>query len=571
MEISGNDHVKLLLLKTGSTLLIFTVSFHNIKGLENIILKYIDIIKKSGYKGRPMLVKKGSVYHELYEETEDMNFEVITTNTMEGNRVYERSIVLLYIAAVRKLFEGSRVRVEHSISKGLYTEIDNLNMPKEEAGAKIRDLMRKMVERKSSINRTVMKFDDAIKLFSEKGFEDKVSVFRTGEKRETIDVYDIEGEIGTFYGPLTVNCEYLDLFDVVDYQKGFVLMYPSLSQPYQVPRFKKLDKLYEIFRETGEWDEILGVSEVGALNTEILGGNSKTLVSVSEGLHEKKFAQIADAIVKKGNVRIVLIAGPSSSGKTTSSKRLSVQLLVNGIKPVPVEMDNYFVDREKTPLLPDGTYDYESIKAVDLEAFYKDISALINGQEVVMPKFNFKTGKREEGTEVTKLPENGVLIIEGIHGLNPQLLKEIDEKYKFRLYVSALTQLNLDHNNRVSTTDVRKLRRLIRDFRTRGYSSDQTLTLFRKVTIGEKKYIFPFQEYADAMFNTTLVYELPVLKKQAEPLLRAITEESENYHEAQRLLNILSFIRPVDEDLVPDNSVLREFIGKSFFDKEKTV
>lgn len=528
-------------------------------------MRYIDFIRQSDFKGRPMLAKKGFRYFELSDEAEDSDFEIITTETMEGNRVYERSIIFLFLAAVEKLYHGVRVNVEHSISKGLYIEFIK-EFDDENIELKIKEKMQELVKRDIPINKTSMHPMEANELFKKVKYLDKVDLFETVPKDLTIDVYELDGVFGTFYGALTTHTGYLDLFDIVKYKKGYVLMYPSLSEPHSVPGFYAQDKLYKIFKETSEWDEILGVGKLGSLNKMIEKGEGKRLISVAEGLHEKKYAYIADRIVSKENIKIVLIAGPSSSGKTTSSKRLSVQLMVNGRSPHPIEMDNYFVNRVDTPLLPDGSYDYESLRAIDLDTFNRDIRDLLEGKAVTPPKFNFKTGEREPGTHTIQIPEDGIMIIEGIHALNPKLLSNIEDKYKFKIYVSALTQLNIDYHNRVSTTDVRKIRRMVRDHRTRGYSSDETLTLFKKVTKGEKENIFPFQEEADEMFNTTLVYELPVLKKHAVPLLLEIPEESPNYYEARRILTMLSFVTDLDDKYIPLNSVLREFIGDSFFD-----
>lgn len=538
------------------------------------MLKYIDIIRNSSYRGRPMLAKAGFENYELSSEALHSEFEILSTDDYEGNRVYERSIIFLFVTAVEELFPGVRVNVEHSISQGLYIELgkgaaspaENIMATELDIHLKIKARMQELVRRDLPVNKRIMRSVDAGELFKDLSYLDKAALFQTLPEDMEIAVYELDGLYGSFYGALAPYTGYLDLFDVLKYKAGLVLMYPSLSKPHSVPEFYTQEKLYQIFRETGEWEAIIGAGTVGALNQIIQQGEGKRLISVAEGLQEKKYACIADAIVKRPHTRIVLIAGPSSSGKTTSSRRLAVQLMVNGISPYPIEMDNYFVNRKDTPRLADGSYDYESLGAIDLHAFNQDIQSLLNGEAVTLPKFDFKTGRREAGDRTITIPKAGVMIIEGIHALNPALLDSIAEKYKFKVYVSALTQLNLDLHNRISTSDVRKIRRMVRDHRTRGYSPDETLTMFKTVTKGEKIYIFPYQEEADEMFNTTLVYELPVLKKHALPLLMEIPKDSPNYHEAQRLITMLSFIADMADEPVPANSVLREFIGGSFFD-----
>ena len=529
-------------------------------------MNYREILKINGYDGIPMLLHIGDEFIELSKEVvdESQDFKVLSTDHPSGNRAYERSICFLMTRAVNKLNPDAKVIIEHSISRGLFCELMGME-PTEEVLTQIKAEMTRLVETKLPIIPKYTGRAEAIEAFRKAGRPEVVKLFESKEFNR-IKLYELDGMTGFFYGPLAANTEDLKLFDLVPYKAGFVLMYPSQSIPNRVPEFYSQEKLYEIFRETGLWDSILGVSYLGDLNSVIQSGQGKRVVGVAEGLHEKKYAYIADEIKKKKDVRIVLIAGPSSSGKTTSSKRLANQMLVNGMNPFPIEMDNYFVDRDKSPVLPDGTLDFESIHAIDLERFSEDIRRLMAGETVIPPVFDFKQGLSLPGREEFASPEGRIMIIEGIHGLNPELLKDIDDRFKFKIYVSALTQLNMDGHNRISTTDVRKIRRIIRDHRKRGWSPEETLELFTRVRKGEKKYIFPYQAEADEMFNTTLVYELPILKKHAMPLLTAIDKTSPAYDEAHRLVSMLNFVEDLPDDIVPANSILREFIGGSFFD-----
>ena len=530
-------------------------------------MNYRDLLKKNGYKGLPMLLRIGDEYVELSKEAhagESMDYKIVSTDDPSGNRAYERSICFLLIRAINKINPKARVSIEHSISRGLFCELFGLEATSAVLAA-IKEEMTKLVEADLPIIPKEVEKAEAIKIFRKIGHEEIVRLFETTEFTD-IKLYELDGLTGFFYGPLAATTGDLKLFDLVKYKAGFVLMYPSQSIPDRVPEFYSQAKLYDIFRETGDWDLILGVTDLGELNQTILNGGGKRIISVAEGLHEKKYAAIADDIKKRGNIRLVLIAGPSSSGKTTSSKRLAVQMMVNGMKPYPIEMDNYFVDRDKSPVLPDGSLDFESIHAIDLKRFNADIRRLIAGETITPPTFDFKQGLSLPGTVQLTIPKDGIMIIEGIHGLNPALLSDIAERYKFKLYVSALTQLNMDLHNRISTTDVRKIRRIVRDHRRRGWSSEDTLIQFAKVTAGEKLNIFPYQEEANEMFNSTLVYELAVLKKHALPLLTQIKNGSPAYDEARRLVAMLNFVLDLPDELVPPNSILREFIGGSFFD-----
>lgn len=534
--------------------------------MGGIGLNYREILKENGYDGLPMLIRIGDEFVELSKEVvdEEMEYKVVSTDHPSGNRAYERSICFLMTRALNHLDPEARVIIEHSISRGLFCELSGIETSPQVLSA-IKAEMTRLVEADLPIVPKVADRDEAIEIFRKSGRSEVVRLFESAEFEE-IKLYELDGMTGFFYGPLAANTGDLKLFDLVPYKSGFVLMYPSQTIPDRVPDFYTQEKLYEIFRETGEWDSILGVSFLGELNQAIENNDGKRIVGVAEGLHEKKYAEIADEIRKRGDVRIVLIAGPSSSGKTTSSRRLAIQMMVNGMSPFPIEMDNYFVDRDKSPVLPDGTFDFESIHAIDLERFSEDIRRLMAGETVTPPIFDFKQGLSLPGHEELTIPRDGIMIIEGIHALNPELLSTIEDRFKFKIYVSALTQLNMDLHNRISTTDVRKIRRIIRDHRKRGWSSEETLELFTRVTRGEKKNIFPYQDQADEMFNTTLVYELAILKKHALPLLKSIGKGSPAYDEARRLTAMLNFVRDLPDEVVPANSILREFIGGSFFD-----
>lgn len=528
-------------------------------------MNYREMLKMNGYEGMPMLIRIGDEYVELSREVDEhTEYKVVSTDHPSGNRAYERSICFLMIRALKRVAPEAEVIIEHSISRGLFCELTGAQITQELLES-LKTEMASLVEADLPILPKVATKVEAIERFRQAKRPEVVALFESADF-EDIRLYELDGMTGFFYGPLAANTGDLKHFDLITYKSGFVLMYPSQTIPDAVPEFYSQEKLYQIFRETGEWDTILGISYLGDLNRAISESDAKRIVGVSEGLHEKKYASIADEIKRKGNVRAVLIAGPSSSGKTTSSRRLAIQMMVNGMKPFPIEMDNYFVDRDKSPVLPDGSYDFESIQALKLDQFNEDIRRLMAGEIVTPPVFDFKQGLSLPGSHALAIPEDGIMIIEGIHALNPELLKNIDDEFKFKVYVSALTQLNMDAHNRISTTDVRKIRRIIRDHRRRGWSSEDTLKLFAKVTAGEKKNIFPYQEKAEEMFNTTLVYELAVLKKHALPLLYEIGPDSLVYDEARRLIAMLNFTADLPDELVPANSILREFIGGSFFD-----
>ena len=494
--------------------------------------------------------------------------EFIDITNIDGYRMYQRSLSFVLMKAVRDILPQARLKIEHSISQGFYCEVekpDDQRLTPEEV-LTIAERMRQIINADIPFEREEIPTQQALEIFEENHLYEKVKLFKTRPILFT-SVYKLDDQIDYFYGYLVPSTGYLKVFDLIPYYDGMLLRFPTQDNPEELGPIVEQPKLFEIFREYKQWVEILGVSTVGSINEQVQDGKAGDLIKISEALHEKKVAQIADMIKHRGDVRLVLIAGPSSSGKTTFSKRLSVQLRVIGYQPVTISLDNFFVDREKTPRDENGDYDFESLYALDLELFNQVMNQLIAGQQVELPKFNFQEGKRYyDGTKV-KLSDRGIIVIEGIHGLNPELTRHIDEKYKFKIYVSALTQIGIDSHNRIPTTDNRLLRRMIRDYQFRGYSLVDTLKRWPSVRRGEERNIFPFQEEADVMFNSALIYEFNVLKKHLEPLLREVPETVYEYSEAVRLLKFLSYFVPIrrEEREIPPTSILREFISGSAF------
>lgn len=527
------------------------------KTLSEIILERKGTMK-------PILARRGGEYFELNECLNGQNDLIpVYIDDYVGNKAYERTLSMILVTAYHRLFKDYKLVIDHSISKGLYCWVEDNKISIEDIH-RLKSEMKRIVKMDYPIEKKCIKLEDALELFKKNGEMDKYLLLKDSAF-ETIKMYCLLDQMEYFYGKMAVSTGNINLFELVPYKNGFVMIYPTISEPESVKVFTAQDKLFEIFEETARWDELIGINYVGYLNEKIKNNETRTLINVTEALHEKKIAYIADDIRNRKNVRIILIAGPSSSGKTTFAYRLGIQLRVNGIIPMPISMDDYFLPRRMTPLKEDGSYDFESVEALDLKLFETDMRRLLAGERVKLPRFNFKTGEREESESEVSLPENGVLIIEGIHGLNPKILHNIENRFKFKIYISALTVLNLDRHNRIATTDVRKLRRIARDHISRGYSPEETLAIFPSVTLGEKKYIFPHQEEADAMFNSTLFYELAVLKKHTIIELQKIGKESRTYEEAKRLITILRLFEDVDDTMVPTNSILREFIGGSQF------
>ncbi|MHB8034392.1 AAA family ATPase [Clostridium botulinum] len=526
-----------------------------------------DVVKENKLQDNIPIVL-GKIDEEYYELTSTVKKEgvfipVDITDSM-GLKTYVRTLQFIFIKAVLDLYPESTVVIEHSLGKGLYGEIHKTLSLNENDILKIKNRMNEIINKDIKIKKISVKKERAIEIFNEYKMKDKVRLLNH-ISHEEVKLYELDGRYDYFYGPMAYSTGAIKNFDIMYYDPGFILRYPREKDPFNIPEFVEYKKLTKIFRETEKWAKILDVGDVGALNDKVVYGEIKDIIRVSEALHEKKIANIADMIYDKENIKMVLISGPSSSGKTTFANRLGIQLRVNALIPVPISLDNYFVNREDTPKDENGDYDFESIDALDIDLFNEDLKHILNGEEVQIPTFNFKKGKREYDGKKIKLPKSGILIVEGIHGLNPILTREIPDKNKFKIYISALTQLNIDNHNRVSTTDVRIIRRLVRDYLSRGYKGEETLKMWPSIKRGEDRNIFVFQENADVMFNSTIVYELCILKKYALAELNKIDKNSTVHYEATRLKSFLNFFKEVDMNLVPGNSILREFIGGSCF------
>ncbi|MBC7233340.1 MAG: nucleoside kinase [Chloroflexi bacterium] len=495
--------------------------------------------------------------------TRDMEVTPISTGDSDGMRIYRRSLTFVLVVAMHQLFPGVQVYVDHSLTfGGLYCEVQGRAPLTPQEVALLEQRMKEIVADDVPIRKRRVPLEEARALFQARGQEDKVRLLRY-RRKDYVTLYRLYDVDDYFHGYMVPSTGYLRHFALQYYSPGFILRYPRHEQPTVLQPVVEYPKLVAVFREYGHWLRVLGISDVGELNDALSAGRASEVALVSEALHEQRIANIAAEIAKRRDtVRLVLIAGPSASGKTTFAKRLAIQLLANGLRPVAVELDNYFVDREKTPLDEHGQYDFEHLWAVDLELLNEQLLRLLAGQEVQLPRYNFQLGKREKG-EWLKLSEEHVILLEGIHGLNPDLVPNVPRERIYRIYVSALTQLNLDHYNRVPTTETRLIRRIVRDARERGYSALDTLRRWESVRNGEKRWIFPYQEHADVMFNSALAYELSALKSLAEPLLFQIEPNAPEYVEARRLLALLHWFLPFPLELVPSNSILREFIGGS--------
>lgn len=511
-------------------------------------------------------VRVGNVLKELHSKIEEDLEEVrfIDLREKDGMRIYQRTATFLLIAATSKCFPHLTVLVNHHIAGGYFCEFDQGADCTPQNLAKIEACMHEMVNKGLPITKRTISVDDALKLFNNLDMPDKEALFRY-RRTSTVNIYDLDGVDNYFYGYMMPSVKQVTCFKLIPYAHGFILLFPDESDPTKLVDFIPQPKLSTVFRESEEWARILDVDIVASLNQVISDGRLPDLIRVSEALHEKKIAGLADQIANHSKVRLVLIAGPSSSGKTTFAQRLCIQLRVNGLKPHVISIDDYFVNREHTPLDEEGNYDFEALEAIDIQLFNEHMSKLIRGETVEIPTFNFKTGQREYKGHTMTLGEEDVLVIEGIHGLNERLSYAIPRENKFKIYVSCLTQLNVDYHNRIPTTDTRLIRRMVRDNQYRGTSAEETLARWHSVRRGENKNIFPFQEEADAMFNTVLIYELAVLKQKAEPLLFGIDRKSPYYSEAKRLLKFLEYFLTADTEGIPNTSIIREFIGGSCF------
>ncbi len=501
-----------------------------------------------------------------YEVFNPKNIEFIDITHPDGMRMYIRSLTFVLYKAISEVIPEARLRVEHSISKGIFCKLCDIDKePTIQDIFTIGRRMRDIVEADLPFTRREKETHKVVKKLEEHGLHDKATLVK-GRGEVYSSYYKLDGHVDMLYGYLVPSTGYLQVFDLNKYYNGILMQLPKKDNPNEVEGLIIQDKMFEIFQEFADWNRVLKITNLSELNEASSNGNAETLIKVSEALHEKKIAQIADVInSKKEDVKIVLISGPSSSGKTTFSKRLAIQLLVSGIKPLTLSLDNYFVDREKTPLDENGEYDFETIKALDVEKFNEDLNNLLAGNKVEMPKFSFETGKRYYDGEVLQMSPENILVIEGIHGLNPKLTHLIPQKAKFKIYVSALTSINIDDHNRIPTTDNRLIRRIVRDYKYRKYSAQDTISRWPSVRRGEEIHIFPYQEEADIMFNTALLYELSVLKPLAEHILLEVRPVSPEFAEAKRLLRFFSYFKPVNDKEIPPTSIVREFLGGSSF------
>lgn len=508
-------------------------------------------------------------------KTEDLQFplfapkqvEFLTRQSPSGHRVYVRSLCMMLYKSVVDLFPGVRLIIEHSISRGYYCRLTGDITINEDVVTRLKARMTELVKRDIKFERKERLTSDVIKIFEKQGLDDKVKLLRSIHELYTV-YYRLDNMCDSYYGNLAPSTGMLNIFDLQLYKDGFLLLGADSSNPSMVASPIVQEKMYHAFTDYLAFNRVIGVDNVGELNEAVASKESAMLINVAEALHDKKIGRISDDISRRyaeGGARIVLIAGPSSSGKTTFTKRLAIQLMTNLLEPKMISLDDYFVNREVTPRDIDGDYDYESLYALDLETFNRDLNALIAGEEVNLPTYNFELGHRVYKGKKLKLNSNSVLLIEGIHGLNPELTAHIDAKMKYLIYVSALTTLSIDDHNWVPTTDNRLLRRIIRDYKYRGVSATDTIKRWPSVRRGEEKWIFPFQENADAMFNSSLIFELGVMKELADDILNGVPRDIREYAEAYRLRKLLSYFTPITDRLIPSTSLLREFLGGSSF------
>ena len=536
----------------------------NYKYPKNVALDIIAKDLSNEYKG---IVTIGKIKNKLKDlnSTLDKNcdLELIDTTQPDGMRVYMRTLSLIFIKACEEIFNGCKVTIEHSLSNGLYCEIkNNKSEVTEEDIEKIKAKVKSIIESDLKIEKIVTDKSEAIKILKNNNKNAKAELLKYKEY-EDVKLYKCGGYINHFYGHMLPSTSYVKTFDIKKWQSGVVILGPSKENKNEPQNFVAQPKLSNIYKESEVWSELIGIDKVASLNEAIESKKYGEIISIVEALHEKKISQIAD-IIKENNKRVILIAAPSSSGKTSFAHRLSIQLKVNNLHPVPISLDDYFVDREDTPLDEFGNFDFESIYAIDLELFNSDLEKLLKGEEIKLPKFNFKTGKREFSGKTLKIEKDQPIILEGIHALNPMLTQSIDDKDKFKIYISVLTQINLDNHNRIPTTDLRLIRRIVRDYNFRGYSAEKTILNWWSVRRGEDKNIFPYQEEADIMFNSACLYELAVLKKYAKPLLEQIEDDNEAFIESNRILKFLQYFVELDDELdIPPTSIIREFIGGS--------
>ena len=505
--------------------------------------------------------KVQGMHYRLYN---DKDVEFLDMRSGSGSRTYTRTLFFICCKAINDLYGNVEVRIDIPVSKGYYVHVNLGRDITADDVARIRCRMQEIIDADTPIRRRMVTAEEAIRLFSEKGDMSKVKLLKGQGKLYTV-YYQIDDFIDYFYGALLTSTSEVYLFDLVAYSDGMLLRVPSREDPGQLCPMPRQQKMFDVFKEHHEWQNIIGLRTVGDLNDAVDKGFATDIINVNEALQEKKIARIADQIAARHDVKLVLLAGPSSSGKTTTCKRLSIQLLTCGLKPLQISLDDYFIDRDKTPLDANGEYDYESIHALNIDLINEQFNALFKGEEIELPRYNFQAGKSEKSGKRLKLGPNDIVVVEGIHALNPELTAQIPEQQKFRVYVSALTTILLDEHNYIPTTDNRLLRRIIRDYKYRGVNAQESIHRWPSVRAGEERWIFPYQENADAMFNSAMLYELAVIKQQAEPLLEQVPENCEEYAEAHRLLKFLRYFHAISYRQLAPTSLLREFLGGSSF------
>ena len=505
--------------------------------------------------------KVQGMHYRLYN---DKDVEFLDMRSGSGSRTYTRTLFFICCKAINDLYGNVEVRIDIPVSKGYYVHVKLGRDITADDVARIRCRMQEIIDADTPIRRRMVTAEEAIRLFSEKGDMSKVKLLKGQGKLYTV-YYQIDDFIDYFYGALLTSTSEVYLFDLVAYSDGMLLRVPSREDPGQLCPMPRQQKMFDVFKEHHEWQNIIGLRTVGDLNDAVDKGFATDIINVNEALQEKKIARIADQIAARHDVKLVLLAGPSSSGKTTTCKRLSIQLLTCGLKPLQISLDDYFIDRDKTTLDANGEYDYESIHALNIALINEQFNALFKGEEIELPRYNFQAGKSEKSGKRLKLGPNDIVVVEGIHALNPELTAQIPEQQKFRVYVSALTTILLDEHNYIPTTDNRLLRRIIRDYKYRGVSAQESIHRWPSVRAGEERWIFPYQENADAMFNSAMLYELAVIKQQAEPLLEQVPENCEEYAEAHRLLKFLRYFHAISYRQLAPTSLLREFLGGSSF------
>lgn len=526
-------------------------------------IKVIDLLKDECTENIVACRCNNEIKSLEHKIDKDTKIELIDISNKDGMRVYIRGVLYIMSKAFSELYPRALLTVNYQLSNSMFCEIDNMKVT-EEMIENVHKKMQEIIDRNLPIRKVTMSKKEALEFYAKENTL-KGRLQSDTDTKETVSLYYCEDYYNYFYGVMPISTGYIKIYDILKYHTGFLVRYPNRKEINKLQKFEPSDKLLAALQEYEDIHNILNVNTIYKLNKKIKEGKAKEIVLLDEALHEKKISRIADDIAKNKDKKMVLIAGPSSSGKTTFAQRLGLQLRLNGLKPVTISVDNYFVEREDTPKDENGEYDFECIEAIDLDLFNNHLLQLLDGKEVEMPTFNFHTGKKEYLGDKIKLEKDDILVIEGIHCLNDKLTSQIPKSRKYKIYISALTVLNIDYYNRISPTDSRLIRRIVRDYQFRGYSALHTIKMWPSVNAGENKNIFPYQEHADAIFNTSLVYELSVLKEYAVPLLEAIDDKNPEYSEAKRLYQFLKYFEPIPKEIIPTNSLLREFMGGGDF------